>query len=537
MLTAFQEKPGARMGSGEIYPMFQPLSVARMIWKRKLAIAGIAAAGCAFTVFAVRRMPSIYVSDALVLIDSQKIPEKFVSSTVSTDLQDRLATISQEVLSSAKLEKIISDFDLYKEERKSLFTGEVLELMRKDISIQTDRSWSGAKPAAFRVSYQGKNPRVVAQVANRIANLYIEENFKTREGQAEGTSEFMDRQLAEAKERLSEQEAAVGRFKLKYNGELPEQQGALISELGRLEVELQTNRDALSRAQESKAMLESNLAATETSFQALESSADHLEGPAAPAVAPAAELAPAQKSSALLAEQLNTLLARYGPAYPDVKRLEAQLDEAKAAEAAQPKADPIIPSPERRLAGSEPAAPTPRRALRNTQAADQKARASEHLSSLQGQIAIAQREIEFRTQEQARITAEMKQYSDRISRLPLHEQEMAQITRDYDTSKANYRNLLDKKLAAEMATDLEHGQKSERFTLLDPARVPDKPQRPKRPLYYAMGGLLSVLAGFGAGLGMEIQQGKLLGRWELGPGIPVLARLPRIVVARAAGGL
>jgi polysaccharide biosynthesis transport protein len=516
MLTTFQvEKPGARLLAGALNSALQPLSIARMIWKKKLIIASIAIVGAALSVAVVRRMPPIYVSEALVLIDSQKISEKFVSSSVSVELQDRIATISQQILSTSRLQKIISSFDLYRNERKSMFPEEVLDLMRRDISIQMDRTWSN-KPGAFRVSYQGKDPKVVARVANRIANLYIEENSKTRETQAEGTSEFIDRQLAEAKARLDELEAAVSQFKLKYNGELPEQQGALISTLGRLEVELETNRDALNRAQESKAMLESNLATVEASLQAMATAPDWSRE-AATAFVPSVAGTPPAKQSELLEAQLSVLTSRYGPNHPDVKRLEAELAAAKAAEAAQPVAAPAHASP-----NAEPPA-------REPSGAD----SSERLASLKMQIGVAEREIDFRTEEQARISSEMKDNSERINRLPLREQEMARVTRDYEISKANYRNLLDKKLAAGMATDLERGQNTERFILLNPAEVPEKPRRPKKPLLYALGGFLSVLAGLVAGVGLEMKHGKLLGQWELGPQIPVLACLPEIVPRRA----
>lgn len=514
MVTAFQvEKSGAGAQPGELMPLFAPLSVARMIWKRKLVIAVSATLGCVLSVYLVWRMPAIYVSEALVLIDSQKIPEKFVSSTVNNDLQDRIATISQQILSTSRLKKIISDFDLYRDERKTSFPEDVLALMRKDISIQVDRGLSGNRPGAFRVSYEGKNPKVVAAVANRIANLFIDENTKTREVQAEGTSEFMDSQLAEAKARLDQLEASVSRFKLKHNGELPEQQGELISNMGRLEVELQSNRDALNRSQESKSMLESNLATTEATLQALAAAADRPEESTPVSVGGGAPAAPPKKPSEVLEAQLEVLSGRYGPAHPDVKRLQAEIAAQKAVEAAGPGLERV---------------PQIAEAPHETQAADQRGPVSEHLASLKAQIGIAQREIEFRSQDQTRITGEMKEYSERISRLPLREQEMAQVTRDYEISKTNYRSLLDKKLAAEMATDLEHGQRPERFTLIDPAPVPRKPQRPQRPLLYAFGSLLSLAAGLAMGLGMELKRGSLLGEWELGRQIPILARLPKV---------
>jgi polysaccharide biosynthesis transport protein len=500
--------------------MFLPVSIARMIWKRKLTISSITLAGSMLAWATVHRMPSIYVAEAVVLIDSQKIPEKFVSSTVGTETQDRIAAMSQQILSSSRLEKIISDFGLYREERKSAFAEDILELMRKDVSIQMDRTLNANKPGAFRISYRGKDPSVVAAVANRIANIFIEGNDKTREVEAEGTSEFLDRQLAEAKARLDELEAQVGQFKAKYNGELPEQQAALVSTLQRLDAELAANRDALNRAQESKSILESNLAAAEASLEAAAAVNDRPLSPAASAP-PAA---PQSKPSETLRAQLNALLARYGPAHPDVKRVEAELAAQNAVEAKATSASPV---PASHLPANNAAPEAGRRA-------EEVAQTNERLASLKAQIAATGNEIAFRTGEQERISAEMKANSERINRLPLREQQMAQVTRDYEISKTNYRNLLDKKLAAEMAADLEHGQKPERLTLLDPARVPEKPERPNRPMLYVFGGLLSIAMGAAAGLGLEIRAGRLLGQWELAATIPVLARVPKIVISRRA---
>ncbi|HLI83422.1 MAG TPA: Wzz/FepE/Etk N-terminal domain-containing protein [Bryobacteraceae bacterium] len=506
--------------------MFLPLSIAHMLWKRKLAIAAITLGGGALSGLAIHHMPSIYSAEAVVLIESQKIPEKFVSSTVSMDMQDRIAAMSQEILSSGRLEKIISDFGLYREESQRGTTEDALERMRKDVSIQMDRTLTATKPGAFRISYRGKDPSVVAAVANRIANLFIEGNDQTREVQVEGTSEFLDRQLAEAKARLDDLEAQVGRFKAKYNGELPEQQAALISTLQRLDAELQANRDALNRAQESKSILESNLAAAEASLEAAAAVNDR---PTETAVAPS-PAASQQKASEALEAKLNTLLARYGPGHPDVKRVQAELAAQKAVEAAEEVPAPPAAVPGAALSGLALSRLPQEPARQEAQAAQ----ANERLASLRAQIGAAKNEIAFRAQEQERIAAEMKENSERINRLPLREQQMAQVTRDYEISKTNYRNLLDKKLAAEMAADLEHRDKPERLTLLDPARVPEKPERPNRPLLYAMGGLLSVALGLACGLGLEARDGRLLGEWELAGGIPVIASVPKIVVERRA---
>jgi uncharacterized protein involved in exopolysaccharide biosynthesis len=128
----------------------------------------------------------------------------------------------------------------------------------------------------------------------------------------------------------------------------------------------------------------------------------------------------------------------------------------------------------------------------------------------------------------------MNMYEGRVQRLPLREQEMSALTRDYDIAKNNYSSLLDKKIAAEMAGDLERRQKAERFTILDPARTPEKPAKPKRPVLYAMSILGSLGLGIVFAMGKGLSRDRLLGEWELPKDVPILGRVPRIELEAAA---
>ena len=510
-------------------PQLAPLSIARMFWKRKRLILICWSLVTAAVAVLVYNLPTIYGSEALVLVDAQKIPEKYVTSTVSTEVQDRLATISQQILSSTNLKKIIDEFSLYREEKTSLVQEEILELMHKDISIKLERGWVANRPGAFRVGYQGQDPAVVAQVANRIASLFIEENLKTREQQAEGTSDFIDTQLKEAKQRLDELEGAVSKYKLEHNGELPQQENAISGILSRLTVQLQTSRDGLERAEQSKAVLESTLEAAAAAVTVL---SDPLQPADGRDVVSGVGVNPNQvnqpQKSEILEAQLDLLLTRFTEDYPEVKRLRNQIEVVKALEAARALKSTDQPSDASSTAASRPQSARrqfadPRRNLALSQA-------NERVSALKAQWRAAGLEIENRRQEQQGLLKQMADAEGRLSRLPVREQEMANITRDYEISKANYRSLLDKKLSAEMSFDMEHRQKSERFTLLDPARVPEKPLKPNRPLLWTLGTLGSLLIGLAAGFGVELRKNVILGEWELPAGVQVLGRLPFIDV-------
>jgi polysaccharide chain length determinant protein (PEP-CTERM system associated) len=520
---------------------FLPLSIARTIWKRKSLVFGFWAVLSTATFVIVARLPDVYQAEAVILVDSQKIPDKFVSSTVNADLQDRITNISQQILSSNRLKKLIDDFGLYPAERKKLFEEELLEKMRKDIGIKLEPGYNRTRPGAFRMSFQGPDPTVVTQVANRLADLFIEENLRTREVQAEGTAEFIDSQLKDAKKSLDELEKAVSNYKLQHNGELPEQENSIASTLARLQVELEANRDATNRIQDNKVILDSYLATAETSMAAITAAAaarsNTPSGSPLPAMAGGQIVAPARQSPLEMRQaQLDALRQRYGPAHPEVRRVEAEVAQLQAEAARQEKAPtlsqpkPTVPAAPGASAntGSQPPTVIP---VQNMREVLDVTGVNERISNIKAQIALANKDLEFRKSEQARILRDMNAYESRLSRLPIREQEMAEVTRDYEMSKANYKSLLDKKFAAGMATDMEHRQKSERFTLLDAATVPGKPQKPNRPVLDAVGSVFGLALGLFIGFGLEMRRDVLLGEWELPSHVAIIGRLPLIEIS------
>jgi polysaccharide chain length determinant protein (PEP-CTERM system associated) len=513
---------------------FAFLSILRTIWKRRIRIASawlLLAAGAAVVV---HTLPSVYQAEALVLIDSQKIPEKFVSATVASDLEERITTIRQLLLSGGELKKIIENFGLYKEERKTQFEEDILDMMRADISITLDlggptgtNQKKAQRPGAFRIAYQGPDPAVVTRVTNRLADLYVEQNLKTREGQAAGTSEFLDTQLREAKKHLDEVEAQVSAYKVQHNGELPEQERVLAATLARLQTELEANRDATNRAQQTKVTLESSITALESNLstqmraweQALrpENTAATVSLPGKPAEAPEV------KASGPLEAQLAQLRVRFTENHPDIIKLRTELENVKRMESErQPGA----------AAASDPAPANGAAPIRKPATVEppEIVHTRNQLVTLKAQLKGSETELANREAEQQRILRDLGGYQSRIERLPLREQELAQITRDYEVSKENYKSLVDKQMAAGMSLDMERRQQSERFVVLDRAQVPEKPIKPQRPKLYAAGVVASLAIALLLGFAVELRRNHLLGEWELPAGTPVLARLPYIEV-------
>jgi len=511
-------------------PQFSPLSIVRMLWKHKLALTAISLSLSAISVGIVLLIPATYRAEAVILVDSQKIPEKYVASSVATELQDRLATISQQILSSKVLQDLINTFDLYHEERKTHVQEEIFEMMRNDIKITVEKGWTGNRPGAFRIGYQGPVPTTVASVANRIATLFIDENLRTRETQAVGTSEFLQNEVDEAKKKLDKEEAAVSKYKLEHNGELPQQEASLNSTLQRLQLELQGNQEALNRAQQTKVILENALGMAESAQAALAraiNDADAADGADAGHVQ--ANSPKNVKSSELLQQQLDVMRLRYSEDHPDVKRLQAEIAKAKAAEAQD--SSPATPP----TAANAPATTAARRST-SPEAVRELEQERQKSSNLAVQLKAINQELENRSAERNRILDAINVYQKHIERLPVREQEMQSITRDYENSKAEYRSLLDKKASAEMATEMERRQKAEKFTLLDPARVPEMPFLPNRPLFAAAGILLSLAIGVLYAIGKEVRANSLLGEWELPEGVATIGRVPVIDFSGQHGG-
>jgi len=227
-------------------------------------------------------LPNVYRSTTVIFVESQKVPENFVRPTVTAKVEGRLNTLTQQIMSRTRLEKIIQEFGLYQGKGyrsglegilinipwvnsylgfMALSTEEAVELIRKDIKVDVSGNRNNAD-LAFTVSYQGLNPEVTMHVTETLASLFIEENLKIREKQAEGTSEFLENELNSSRIRLEQQEKQIKEFKQQYMGELPQQLDANLRALDRFQMELKATLEALKAAEDRKESTEKVLAAT-----------------------------------------------------------------------------------------------------------------------------------------------------------------------------------------------------------------------------------------------------------------------------------
>ncbi|HOL73036.1 MAG TPA: GNVR domain-containing protein [Bryobacteraceae bacterium] len=491
-----------------------------MLWKHKVGILIGWIVLSALGVVGVWQLPAVYRAESLILVDLQEIPERFVAPLVQVSLQDRLATLKQQILSASQLQQIIESFDLYREERKTQSMDEIIRRMRNEVEVTVERGFQYG-PGAFRVAYEGPTPVVVAGVVNAISNLFIAENTKTREEQAKLTTQFLAAQLAEAKKSLEQQERRLSEFKRQRMGELPQQETALLSMINGVRAELQTNQEAITRAQQNIASLENSLSYAQTAEARLVALLKQVADGARP-VQPSAP--PPPRRSEILEAELRAARLRYQDEHPEIRRLTAELADARAQEARE------------RAAAPKPAPESPRPAAIPPELLAELNRERERVGTLKLELELARKELQARINERAELQRKLVEYQGRLERVPIREQELAAITRDYEMSQQNYQALYQKKIAAQMAAELERRQQSERFTILDHARVPEAPVKPNRLLLSIAASLAALALSAVFPLGLEIKRNKLLGPWELPPDVVILGRVPKVAKATAGAG-
>jgi polysaccharide chain length determinant protein (PEP-CTERM system associated) len=454
----------------------QVLDLARGIWARRKWLAAVSLVlPLSATIGAVPFLPGIYKASTVVLVERQQVPEEFVKSTVTNGLETRLQTMSQEILSRARLAELIERLDLYPDLRRELPLDAVTERMRRDLQIElkgVEAMVRGSAIVAFTISYLGRDPEKVAAVANTLASYYLDENTRVRERQASGTAEFLRRQLQDMKERLERQEALLSAFKKRYVGETPQQVQPNLIVLERLNTLLRLNSDNQNRAMERREALARQVAEAGSLATLFADPALSAAGGAEPAVDPVASRLDR------LRQQLVELRTRFSEKYPDVVRLQAE-----------------IAAVERQLAES--------RAKTESEAPKEPPRREESLPNpvvLQLKEALGEVEAEMKTlkAEEKRLRDDVALYQSRVDNAPKREQEFLELSRDYETTSELYRTLLKRHEEAQLAETLEQRQKGEQFRILESAIPPRAPFAPNRPRLLLLGLVVSIGAAAGA---------------------------------------
>lgn len=442
---------------GKVYKPEDFLQVLRRrYWVLLVPMALISAGTAAFTA----RIPNRYQSQAMIMVVPQGVTAGYVIPAVTRGVEDRLPAITQQLLSRSRLEPIIRDFDLYSEWTVGGISEPVIEQMRKDINI------SGSRGNAFRVSYVGDTPETVLKVTERLASSLIAENTSSRSSLAQGTNQFLEGQLDEARRRLLEHEEKLESYRRRYATELPSQMPSNVQVIQNTQMQVQSIIESANRDRDERLAVQRQL--------------DDLRAEIQTAAPPSVRSEDGKSYAAQLAAARATLEAleqRFKPTHPEIgiaKRRIRDL-EVKANEEAQ-------------------AAPPPARAAPRTPTAAEKRRMTE----LELQLSQLDKRIASKQSEEARLRADVAGYQRRVDVAPMHESEMVALTRDYTTLQELYASLLTKKEDSRMAADLEQRQIGEQLRLVDPARLPESPFTPNRPRM----NLIGLLAGLAMGVAL-----------------------------------
>jgi polysaccharide chain length determinant protein (PEP-CTERM system associated) len=440
-----------------------------------------------------KRLPKIYNATTLILVQPQEVPEDYIKPTVKSLVSDRLSTLSQQILSRTRLEKVIREFSLYPNSIGKVTMEEIIELMREAVTIEVQRTRGRDVQNTFTISYEGRDPRKVMLVTNRLALLFIEENLRARERQAVGTSDFIERELSAIEVTLKEKEKDIRGFKERHMGELPGQLDANLRILERLQDQINNNSDARKAAEERRIMLQGQISQLSKQGMSVISGEVVVEDPL-------------MTQLSQLKARLSELQSMYTDRHPDVIDTKVQI--AKLEKDIVQQGD----ISKRENSGVIPAILNP------------------SIARLKGELTEAQLEISRLKVEGESLRNQIAMYERRVENAPKREQELTILTRDYDLLKANYQSLLDKRIQAKMAENLERRQMGEQFKVLDPARMPEKPFKPDPRKIMLIGAFMGLVLGGGLGYMKESMDRSFHNVEEIERflGLPVIAAIPVI---------
>jgi succinoglycan biosynthesis transport protein ExoP len=444
-----------------------------LLWRRRLlgslVFTAVVASAMCFALY----LPDLFRASATLLVE-RPVPEAYVRSAVSGELESRLHVIRQEILSRARLTELVEQFNLYPEMRHREPLDTVLDQMRHDIVVETTgpEQVSGRKnTVSFRLSYTGANGQVVADVTNALATFYVAQNDRIRSQEAIRITEFLKSQLDVTRRQLDRHEEGMRAYTTSHPGELPQQVEVNLAALERLNTQLRLNGERQMRLLEDRAR----------------HAAEIWSGPESiPAGRPVPRALAGSDRIERMKRDLQLLEGQVSARHPDLIRLKTEI---AALEREQQDALVRQREEEERERAANPLPPS----VPETASAPRRA-TSVAAFGAKAVDADAELQLQRLKEDEAALRGSIATVEKRLEGVPSRQQDLSRLTRDYQANKDLYDSLLKRFDEAQLAESLEADKQGERFRVLEPAIPPSGPVAPNRLQLLVLGVLFAVAA-------------------------------------------
>lgn len=430
-----------------------------LLLRRRWVLLIAAAIGTAAGLLAAVVVPPRYTSHTMVLVEEPIIPDSYVKPVVSEDVNQRLASMQGQILSRTRLEHLIEQLNPYKKDESRVPMEVMIERLRKSIKVAPLSPMPGTlsrELPGFTIDVTLGDAHLAQQICTEITSMFMNQNIQLRQQQAQDTTQFLAKQLEEAKVKLDEQDAKLAAFQSRHIGALPEDEKTNVTMLAGMTPQLEAVTQGLNQARQEKAFAESLL---NQQLAALKSTADGLSSQTL------------DQQLKDLQSQLVSLQRNYTDKHPSVVKVKHEIAQLEKQIQDMPAKDQSAADQKPRVSGSE----TPQ------------------VQQLRAQLHQLEIQISQKTKEQEDLQRQIRVLQSRMELSPGIQQELKELTRDYQTALNFYDDLLKKRNESQMATELENRQQSEKFRVLDPPSMPERPSFPNRQLF-GFGGLCAGLA-------------------------------------------
>ena len=470
--------------------------------------------------------PDTYVSQAVMRITPQQVPENLVPSVINTQMADRLNQMQQEILSRTSLQELIQkpSLDLYKRERQRLPLEDIIQDMRNKyirIQMMETPSSSGERrvASAFLIQFSYSDRYKAQKVVGELVSRFVDQVVIVQKQGATLTSSFLNDELKTAKENLDSKDAEIEKFKKEYKGSLPEQLPANIQTLQGLRMERNQIDEAINRDNQDKMFEESTLQGLKNQMSFINNNIEQTVGGQTVAV---------QNERLIRLNQaiqdgksnLAGLKQTFTEDYPDIKIMEARL-------AAFEKERDDLEKHEADQAATATAEATPRK-VTNPQMQKSLQDVQAQTAAIQVRIQATTLDLEQRTRQRADVEKQIVKVQSQIDMSPPLEQTYAGLLRDSDLARQNYSEMVKRREASETAQNMEEHKAGQNLEVLDPASLPEAPSEPNRLAIAGIGTLLGLVAGIVLAGGKEVKNTALKNLKDVRAytNLPVLSSIP-----------